>query len=327
MQPTVAIYIGEFQPLLKIQEETIKFCDLSFDETVVVVCGKNKRQSIIHPLSFDSIKRSIENVSKTCNIVHVNDHSDDASWKNEILEEIYSLYDPKHFHFVMVGGDDYKTKKQLSGFYNFQFKFVPYKIGESKAIVRKRIFEEKVEEVSDFVQNELRLLEKENGKDLIEEFQYYENERRLFEDYPFPETLKFSCADAVLECNGFVALVKRDKAPGKGCWSLPGTFIEANETAKECSHRILNEKIAVHVPEKVLRKSVGKTKLFDDPNRTIGVPRTSQAFHYKIDPDLKNGFEKLPKLKKQNAKWFSFAEIKNMKLFDDHNEIIEYFCK
>ena len=81
--------------------------------------------------------------------------------------------------------------------------------------------------------------------------------------------------------------------------------------------------------EKVIKGSLKRSKIFDNPNRNIGIPRITNAFYFEIQPDYKNGFPKLPKIKgaddARNAKWVSLAEVRHMILFDDHSDIIDYF--
>ena len=142
----------------------------------------------------------------------------------------------------------------------------------------------------------------------------------MFEYYPFKETLKFNCADAVIECDDEIVLVKRKNAPGKGCWALPGGFVNSNETYQEASIREAKEETGIDL----FADDIIDSEIFDDPNRNSGIPRITKAFHFMI-----KGVETKSCIKAvddaADVKWFSIEEIKNMNLFDDHNEIIEYF--
>ena len=163
----------------------------------------------------------------------------------------------------------------------------------------------------------------------MEEKLYFENEDKKFANYPYKDTLKFNCSDAVVVCDGNILLIERDRAPGKGTWALPGGFVNKTETYEQCAIRELFEETCLKVPEKVIKGSLKRSKIFDNPNRNVGIPRITNAFYFEIQPDYKNGFPKLPKIKgaddARNAKWVSLAEVRHMILFDDHSDIIDYF--
>ncbi len=168
-----------------------------------------------------------------------------------------------------------------------------------------------------------------NFNKLMLEKEYFDKEQEKFKDYPYLSTLKFNCSDIVLVCDGNVLLVERYNEPGKGTWALPGGFVNANETYEQAAIRKLFEETCLKVPEKVLKGSLKRSKIFDSPKRNIGIPRITNAFYYEIQPDYKNEFPKLPKISEglntSNVKWFSLAEVRHMVLFDDHADIIDYF--
>jgi bifunctional NMN adenylyltransferase/nudix hydrolase len=156
------------------------------------------------------------------------------------------------------------------------------------------------------------------------DYDYYKNEAIKFSGYPFPETLNFNCADAILECSGHILLIERKFAPGAGSMALPGGFKNRNETFFDCAVRELMEETNVRVPEKVLRGSVVDTKLFDSPNRSHGIPRNTLAVHFKIARDSDGG---LPRANGSDdaskAIWVPIVDVLNtVPMYDDHKDII-----
>jgi bifunctional NMN adenylyltransferase/nudix hydrolase len=161
-------------------------------------------------------------------------------------------------------------------------------------------------------------------KTVHDDFKYYEKEKVTFANYPFPETLNFNCADAVIECQGHVLLIRRKFAPGAGAWALPGGFKNRDESFLDCAVRELQEETNIRVPEKVLRGSIVKTQLFDSPKRSFGIPRNTLAVYFRINPDP-NG--SLPRANGADdaaeCQWFPITQVLNtLELYDDHAAII-----
>ncbi len=69
-------------------------------------------------------------------------------------------------------------------------------------------------------------------------------------DYPRP-MLTADCV--VLNERDEILLVRRGNDPFKGCWALPGGFMEMDETIEHCAVRELEEETGIIVPEKEIR--------------------------------------------------------------------------
>lgn len=158
-----------------------------------------------------------------------------------------------------------------------------------------------------------------------EDWEYYtKTEPEQFKNYPYPDTLNFNCGDALAVCLGHIVLIKRIRAPGRGCWALPGGFKNNNETFFECALRELEEETNIKVPNKVLRGSVVSTKLFDSPKRSFGIPRNTLAVHFDIKP---NPDGTLPKVRAADdaaeVKWVPIDyALNDLILWEDHSAII-----
>jgi len=164
---------------------------------------------------------------------------------------------------------------------------------------------------------------------VIDDFKYFEKEKEVFGNYPYPETLNFCCGDAIVECVGHILLVQRANTPGRGSWALPGGFKNNDETYTDTAIRELLEEINIRVPEKVLRGSIVETRLFDAPDRGMGIPRNTLAVHIQIKPEPDGSLPRVsPKSETLKAKFFPIYDIMNtMQLFDDHSHIISTMCK
>jgi bifunctional NMN adenylyltransferase/nudix hydrolase len=166
-------------------------------------------------------------------------------------------------------------------------------------------------------------------KSVVDDYLYFESERKLFAPYPFKATLHFNCGDAVLECAGHILLIQRKKAPGAGTWALPGGFKNADETFLDCVMRELVEETNARVPKKVLLGSIVKKELFDAPDRGCGIPRNTLAVHIRIEPDPDGSLPRIsPADDAIDARWVPIADILNdYELFDDHGDIIQFMTQ
>ncbi len=98
--------------------------------------------------------------------------------------------------------------------------------------------------------------------------------------------------------DGSIVLVKRKNPPFKGCWALPGGFVEYGETVEEAAVREVKEETGLDIK---LTKLIG---VFSDPNRDprghvvsiayIGKPIGGQL-HASSDAENVKLFKEIPK--------------------------------
>ncbi|WP_415912917.1 NUDIX domain-containing protein [Neptuniibacter sp. QD37_11] len=162
----------------------------------------------------------------------------------------------------------------------------------------------------------------------LEEFTFYEKEAQACADFPHIDYLKFNCADSVIVCKSHVLLTQRGEAPGKGCWALPGGYVKQGETCHDAAMRSLFAKTNLKVPFKIISdpRNITGEKRFDDPNRSKGIPRVTEAFYIEIDAN-KDG--SLPKItageRVEKVEWVPLYKLNKMSMFEDHLGIIDYF--
>lgn len=311
----LGVFIGRFQPMHSGHIEALKEASSKCSHLLILIGSADACISIKNPWSYNERKAAIEVVLKqyfsNFSILPVNDYPyNDSEWVTDVRNTVDSVKEKVGWGKVALFGHYKKGNDYLNWFPEYIFYNIESKVDINATKIRESLFKENSPYLKQTV---------------LDDFKYYEKEKELFKNYPFPETLNFNCGDAILECQGNIVLVKRKNSPGMGAWALPGGFRNVTDKSfKDCAIRELIEETGVKVPEKVLKGSIVGTKLFDSNTRSFGIPRNTLAVYIRIDLDNDG---KLPKLKPADdaadAQWFTLHEVLNsLPLYDDHKSII-----
>ncbi len=306
------IFIGRFQPVHYGHLYALKVAASRVKTLLVLIGSANQCRSIKNPWSYEErvnmirkqlFQQGVENV----HFMPLNDYLyNDDRWINDVVVTANAFFGDNN---ITVFGHEKEGNDYLSWFPRWKFVSVPSGGNINATTIRAEMFEANDPSMP---------------KCVIDDWNYFNNERELFKNYPFPDTLSFNCSDAVVVCLGHVLLIERKYAPGAGTWALPGGFRHQRETFFDAAIRELMEETNLRIPEKVLRKSVVQSKMFDDPRRSQGIPRNTYAYYFHIAPDA-DGL--LPKANgtddAKQAKWVMLDDVmNNYVLFDDHKAII-----
>ena len=305
------IFIGRFQPVHEGHVHALGLAASQVQKLYILVGSANQCRSIRNPWTFQERKQMLAlklHAQRITNyeILPLNDHRySNTQWMSEVRATIehYGMGSPILFGHMKEGND------YLKWFPELKFKSIEAQYSVNATQVRDRMFVEN----DPFMPETVR-----------DDYAFYQKEKQLFANYPFPETLNFNCADAILECQGHILLIQRKFAPGRGAWALPGGFRNQRETFLDCAIRELQEETNVRVPEKVLRGSIVKTELFDDPSRSFGIPRNTLAVYMRISP---NPDGSLPRANGADdaamCKWVPLTDaLNNIEMYDDHKDIV-----
>jgi bifunctional NMN adenylyltransferase/nudix hydrolase len=312
----IGVFIGRFQPVHDGHLSALAQAASRCSYLVILMGSANSCRSTKNPWTYRERfmmvstalrKRGVNNFK----IFPINDYKyNDPQWISDVRETVEYAKQFTEYGPVTLFGHWKEGNEYLKWFPDWKFQGLEATVHLNATQVREKMWRDHDPKLPESVRDD---------------FSYYVNESIKFKDYPFPETLVFSCGDAVVECQGHVALIQRKFAPGKGTWALPGGFRNrADPTTLDCAIRELQEETGIKVPEKVLRGSIVGQRLFDDNSRSQGIPRTTLAVYIRIHPDPDG---RLPKLKPeddaQEAEWFPLNDVLNkMSLYDDHKDII-----
>lgn len=305
------IFIGRFQPVHQGHIHALGIAASQVDQLYVLVGSANQCRSIRNPWTFKErsamlrqklFAAGVHNVE----IIPLNDYRySNTQWMSDVraTAEHYDMGTPTLFGHIKEGND------YLHWFPDWKFKSIEAQYNVNATDIRLAMFLENDPVMPETVKAD---------------WAFYQKEKVTFANYPFPETLNFNCSDAILECQGHVLLIQRKFAPGRGAWALPGGFRNQRETFLDCAIRELQEETNVRVPEKVLRGSIVKTELFDDPSRSFGIPRNTMAVYMRISP---NPDFSLPRANGADdaalCKWVPLTDALNtIEMYDDHKDIL-----
>lgn len=129
--------------------------------------------------------------------------------------------------------------------------------------------------------------------------------------YEYPRPMLTADCMVVNPC-GEILLIRRGNEPYRGCWALPGGFMEMDETIEHCAVRELQEETGIVVGEEKLHLIGIFSRLGRDPRgRTVTAA-------YRIDlptnTDAQSGDDAA------EARWFPLSELPPLAF--DHAEII-----
>ena len=305
------IFIGRFQPVHQGHIHALGIAASQVQKLYILVGSANQCRSIRNPWTFEERKQMLAlklHTERITNyeIIPINDYRySDTQWMSDVRATIehFDMGSPILFGHMKEGND------YLKWFPELKFKSIEAQYSINATQVREQMFAE----------NDPLMPETVRG-----DYAFYQKEKQIFKDYPFPETLNFNCSDAILECQGHILLIQRKFSPGKGAWALPGGFRNQRETFLDCAIRELTEETNVRVPEKVLRGSIVKTELFDNPSRSFGIPRNTMAVYMRISP---NPDYSLPRANGADdaalCKWVPLTDaLNNIEMYDDHKDIV-----
>lgn len=345
MSKRIGVLIGRFQGYHYFHHEHLRRAALLNDILIVFIGSPNVRKSIKNPWNFEERVEMIEmNVKadpelKSTRIVFrtVPDQPNDNNLWAESVKASVSQFLNSNSEVTIYG-----CKKDASSFYLDMFPEWEHDLTEvhgnfDATKLRRQWFmtEQTINHVmlSNHSVPDATLVflhRQEFNENLQDEWKFYEGEKARFANYPFPETLNFNCGDAVVVCHGKVLMIRRKHSPGKGCLALPGGFKNRDETFFEAVVRELYEETAIDIPKEFLMKCFVRAHLFDDPSRSIGIPRNTLAALFDVSKyHLDN---ELPITKaSDDAAEVEWVETKDLMyrtdVFDDHSAIVYKLTK
>lgn len=333
------VYIGRFQPPHLAHIQIIEKAKTMADNVLVLIGSANQPRTIKNPWTWQERKEmifaSIEPAARQpVMIAPIRDIVyNNSAWLEQVQETVMSFTASPDDKIAIIGHSKDETSFYLKSFP--QWKTIDVDIIDDlhATDIRTAMFES--EDFSEEVGNKLpqgihdyikSFMLRPEYDSLINEYTFLRKYKSQFDALKYPPI--FVTTDCVVSYSGHVLLVKRRSNPGKNLWALPGGFVNANETLEDAALRELHEETKLKVPTKVLRGSIIKKHVFDEPNRSLRGRTITHAYYIDLPPQPESKF---PDIKGSDdalkAKWIPLSVIRKMEeqLFEDHFFIINKF--
>ena len=342
MYNKLGVLIGRFQGFTKAHFELLYKAAMSNDKVIVVIGSTNVRCSINNPWTVEQRIEMIKAVIASSAIqdhdiqfVSVGNHPNNRVWKNDVYNSVMTI-DNKFADVTLYGCEKDLSSFYLNMFSNWKTDFSNKLEGFDATELRNLWYKGK--QTNSFLWDYPKvsmsvkdwLYKQKFNVNLQGDWDYYQEEKKKFVDYPYPETLNFNCSDCVITCHGHVLMIKRGNFPGKDSWALIGGFKNYNETYFEAALRERTEEATFNLTEEQLKSCLVSSELFDDPKRSYGIPRITKAFLFDISKFFPRG--ELPVVvagdDAADSRWTPIDNILTLNdIYDDHSKIIYKLVK
>jgi bifunctional NMN adenylyltransferase/nudix hydrolase len=334
------VFCGRFQPFHDGHKAVIEKALEKAEKVVIVVGSSFQPRTPKNPLTFYERKCLIESefpketgVDRYRRyhriiIVGVPDYPyDDNAWVSAVQNAVASVnsHSPKT---GLIGHSKDSSSYYLKIFPDWRNHVEVDNVGDINATdIRESAYEKGYFSGDNMPANALATLKEILSpvvwNDIRQEFRETAAYKKAWEAAPFAPT--FVTTDAVLTQSGYLLLIKRGNFPYKGCWALPGGYLEPNISIEDNMIKELHEETCVRLPKKILKGFIRRRDVFDHPERDPRGRTITHGFHIDLGfPD-----EKLPKVKggddAVHAEWVPLSEVTTDNMAFDHYSIIKRF--
>ena len=298
------IFIGRCQPLHDGHRAIISKMIAETDQAFVMLGSANSSGTIKNPWTFSQREEMILAEFPTVTCIPLNDYVyNDPHWVSKVQAELEAIKGASGTNQCVLYGHTKEDNQYLAWIKEVEYVEVENTLSIAATQIRNKLGEEGNLPYSAQM-----------------DFDFYKAEKELFKNYPFPETLQFNCADAIVVAKGKVLLIKRKFAPGIGKWALPGGFKNKNESFVACAARELFEETGLDVSASLQPL----TRLFDSRPNCGGIPRITVGVYFRIT-ECDNSIFNTAQANDDAAEvtWMDIQDAMNYAdMFYDHRDIL-----
>lgn len=333
------VFCGRFQPFHKGHEKVVKEAIKKAFEVVIVIGSSFQPRTPKNPFTFVEREAMIKAVfpQASVKVVGVMDYPyDDNAWVSAVQGAVDSV--KTGVRTGLIGHSKDSSSYYLDIFPDWNDHVEVENVGNINATdIRNDMYNFGIYRGTDTEYSNKLIPDEVNYiiDDIIEEWAHKEYADILLENAQIKEYVAswesapfrptFITTDALITQSGYALLIERGGFPFKGCYALPGGYLDANQTIVANMIKELREETCVKLPVKVIKGSIVKSEIFDAPDRDPRGRTITHAFHI----DLGYPKEKLPKVKGADdaakAVWVPLSSITSDMMSFDHYHIIKRF--
>lgn len=351
------VFIGRFQPFHIGHEAVIRRALERAHQVVILIGSENESRSIKNPWTFEEREHMISTLFKfeitndRILIGGIGNHGSDDRWAADVRSEVNHLLMDAWGHVatqeslskLKIGITGYQkdaSSEYLLWFPEWQQDFHTEQIGVFNATDVRHGYFSRSPILPDLllppsVIDYLREFHKTDAYQWVQgEKLFLDDYAKLWEHAPFNKKKpQMITADAVVEQNKHVLLVRRGQYPGKGLLALPGGYLDVDKdySLRDAAIRELKEETRLsdsrgELPAGRLGSFIrdDQTKVFDAPDRDLRGRVVTHAFRF----DLPDGEQYVVKGSDDavDAQWYPIGpNLDPREFYADHYHILAHF--
>lgn len=326
------VVIGRWQLPHRGHDALFRAALSSADNVIIVIGSAFRSRDSRNPFSWEErkamISLSLGSESERVTFVPVRDYYDDERWAREVTSKVTELV-PHGAPIGLVGHPKDATTAYLNRFPQWT-KVMVEPVAELGATAIRAVYFE-----SDDFDIGMKVLEPYVLAPCLNYLQSWSkladygrmvDESRAVTAYKKRWTANFyQTADALVQVQDKIALIRRGGDIGHGLWALPGGFLNPGERYYDASLRELQEETGLHLLPSTMAHALRDREMFDHPLRSARGGIQSVAHYFEL------GNMEFPELvaadDAMDADWFTVPQILAMEdqIFEDHTCIIDRF--
>lgn len=330
-----AIVIGRWQIFHKGHQTLLKAALACAPRVIVVIGSAHRSRNPHNPFSWQERQSMVlstltEAERSRVQFLPVRDYYDDARWNAAVHAGVQQrTADQPASSITLVGFKKDHSSYYQDHFYSWHWRAVEQEVAVDATALRNVYFEAadpdaRLEVLRPYVSaSVLHYLQAwarlpQFAERVAEHAAVLAYRKRW--DAPFHLT-----ADAVVQTNAHVLLVRRGGTIGHGLWALPGGFVEPGERLHHAALRELEEETGFRALASTMQAALKASAVFDHPGRSPRGRIITHAYHFDLGgialPEVQGADDAM------EARWIPIADLPGLEdqLFDDHAAILDRF--
>lgn len=330
-----ALIIGRWQIFHKGHQTLLRAALATAPQVIVVIGSAYRSRNPPNPFTWQERQHMVLSTltpqeQARVRFLPVRDYYDDVRWNAAVREGVNGLLQATPgSHITLVGFKKDHSSYYLDHFFGWTWKGVEREIDIGATALRNMYFEgedpdARLEAMRPFVSAQVLAYLQAWAR--LPAFSERVKEHRAVADYRKRWTAPFHLtADAIVQANDHVLLVRRGGDIGHGLWALPGGFVEPGERLYAAALRELEEETGLKMLDSTMQAAFQRSVVFDHPGRSPRGRIITHAYHFNL------GHLPLPEVHgaddAMEARWVPLAAVPGMEaqFFDDHAAILDRF--